>query len=295
MRDLPMESDEQIVPMVLARLDRAVRAYLGPEAREREQGEVERMLWERAADSTRGYGVRKAYLDALIELTASHRAVAKLEALLSADSVAGEPLRDATRWDIVTRLLELGAPGAERRLAEQAKRDTTPDGRRRAFIAAAGRPLPEAKRVYFVRYFSDSALNEDWAAASLGAFNALEHEALTFPYIRPALDSLPFIQANRRIFFLETWLGAFLRGQTGDSALRVVQQYLAEHPRLPQDLRRKLLQHLDELERTVRIRRRALSSTGSRAPANQLPASDPGLWTYESVQDARALPPAQQR
>ena len=105
-----------------------------------------------------------------------------------------------------------------------------------------------------MRYFADSTLNEEWASESLDEFNALEHETVTLPYLRPALDSLPFIQANRRIFFLESWLAAFLRGQTSDSALATVQRYLDDHPRLPEDLRRKVLQHTDELERTVRIR-----------------------------------------
>ena len=181
-------------------------------------------------------------------------ALAKLDRLLAADSVAGEPLRDPTRWDIVTALLALGAPEADRRLDGQRRRDTTADGRRQAFIAGAARPDAETKREYFIRYFADSTLNEEWASGSLGPFNALEHEGLTFPYLRPALDSLPFIQSHRRIFFLETWLAAFLRGQTGDSALRVVRGYLVRHPRLPPDLRRKVLQHMDELERTVRIR-----------------------------------------
>jgi aminopeptidase N len=185
--------------------------------------------------------------------------------LLSADSVAGEPLRDPTRWDIVTRLLELNAPEAQARLTQQAKHDTTADGQRLRFIAGAGEPSAKTKRLYFARYFADSALNEDWSTGSLGPFNALEHQALTFPYLAPALDSLPFIQAHRRIFFLETWLVAFLRGQSSDSALRVVQRYLETHPRLPIDLRRKVLQHMDELARTVRIREQAgRVSSGAR-------------------------------
>jgi aminopeptidase N len=254
LQQLPRETDEQIVPVVLGRLDRAVAAYLRSEARERVQAEVERVLWEGAGDTARSYGVRKAYVDAFIGLAESADGVDKLGGLLSADSVAGEALRDPTRWDIVTRLLELDAPQANPRLAQQEKRDTTADGRRLRFIAGAGRPSADTKRVYFIRYFADSALNEDWATGSLGPFNALEHQELTFPYLAPALDSLPFIQTHRRIFFLEGWLASFLRGQTGDSALRVVRRYLEEHPQLPRDLRRKVLQHMDELERTVRIR-----------------------------------------
>ena len=202
LRELPRETDEQIVPVILGRLDRAVGAYLLPAARDRVQTEVERVLWAGAADTTRPYGVRKAYVDAFIGLAASADGLARLEGLLSADSVAGEPLRDPTRWDIVTRLLELGAPSAEARYAAQERRDTTADGRRRAFVAAAGRPSAEIKREYFRRWFADSSLNEDWASGSLWPFNTLEQDSLSFPYVGPALDSLPFIQAHRRIFFL---------------------------------------------------------------------------------------------
>jgi len=255
-RELPQERDEQIVPVVLARLDRAMSAYLAPRARGVLQEDVERMLERGATDTALAYGVRKAYADAFIALAVSPRGVAAVDALLDADSLAGEPLRDPTRWDAVTRLLVLGAPSAEARLLAQARRDTTPDSRRQAFIAGAGRPQPTSKREYWTRYFADSTLNEEWAFGSLGPFNSLEHETATLPYLGPALDSLPFLQANRRIFFLESWLAAFLRGQTSDSALAVVRGYLAGREDLPLDLRRKVLQHLDELERTVRIRSR---------------------------------------
>jgi aminopeptidase N len=77
---------------------------------------------------------------------------------------------------------------------------------------------------------------------------------MTRAYLRPALDSLPFIQANRRIFFLGSWLGAFLGGPSDAAALDIVQQFLREHPTLPLDLRQKVLQNADELSRTVRIR-----------------------------------------
>ena len=254
--ELPRERDEQILPGLLARLGRAVAAYAGPVVRDSLRPEVERVLWAGADDAGRPYGVRKAFLDAFVNAAATPAAVARLTGLLDADSAAGEPLRDPLRWDIVTRLRVLGAADAESLATAQARRDSTPDGRRRAFTSGAARRSAETKAEYFRTYFADSTLNEDWATGSLGGFNALEHQALTLPYLRAALDSLPFIQANRRIFFLGSWLGSFLNGQTGDAALAVVRRYLAEHPRLPRDLRQKVLQSADELERTVRIRAR---------------------------------------
>ncbi|MGE0555805.1 MAG: M1 family metallopeptidase [Gemmatimonadales bacterium] len=256
LRELPRERDEQLVPSLLGRVDRAVSAYLSEADRRRLLASIERMLIAGASDAALGYGIRTAKLDALVGLAATPGGVAELRRLLAADSAAGEPVRDPTRWEIVTRLLALDQPDAERLLAAQAARDTTPDGRRRAFVAGAARPTAEVKRGYFERYFADRGLNEEWASASLSAFNEIGHQALTLGWLRPALDSLGYIQRHRRIFFLGSWLGAFLSGRTDPDGLLVVRGFLADHPDLPADLRRKVLQYADELERTVRIRAR---------------------------------------
>jgi aminopeptidase N len=254
--ELPAENDEQIVPALLGRLRRDLDAYL-PAARARAFGaEAETVLWAIAADTGRSYGIRRAALDAFVGIARTSSGVARLKTLLRADSAAGAPLRDPTRWSVVDRLLVLGDPEGEAALVAQAARDTTPDGRRRAFIAGAARPDSGVKAEYFRRWFADTALNEDWASGSLGTFNAIEHQTLTLRYVRPALDSLPYIQRNRRIFFLGSWLAAFLDGQTSPAALQVVRDYLRDHPDLPIDLRRKVLQYADELERTARIRAR---------------------------------------
>ena len=155
----------------------------------------------------------------------------------------------------MTPLVERGHPLADRRLASEARRDSTSEGRRRAFVAGAARGDFATKREYFTRYFSDTTLNEDWATASLGAFNAPAHDALTLPYLVPALDSLPWIQQNRRIFYLGSWLDAFIGGQQSAPALARLQSWLAAHPALAPDLRAKVLQSADELRRTVAIRR----------------------------------------
>ena len=254
--ELPREHDEQIFPNVLGRLTRALTTYLPDSTRDHVRPDVERMLWSGAANTGWSYGLRRASIDAFVGVAATPWGVSQLLALFSADSVAGEPMRDPTRWEIVNRLTVLDRPEAPGLLAEQSARDTTPDGRRRAFIAGAARRSRAVKREYFHRYFTDRTLNEDWVSGSLGAFNATEHATLTLPFLRPALDSLPYIQANRRIFFLGGWLGAFIGGQHDSEGLAVVRRYLADNPALAKDLRQKVLQAVDELERTVRIRKR---------------------------------------
>ncbi|MDP1891609.1 MAG: M1 family aminopeptidase, partial [Gemmatimonadaceae bacterium] len=136
-RDLPKESDEQSVPAQLGRLSRAMNAYLVDAARDSLLPRVEEFLWRGAGDTTRAYGIRRAYLDAFISISRSPAALDRLRGVLAADSAAGDAVKDPLRWDIVTHLTVHGAADAGAKLAAQMARDSTPDGRRRAFTVGA--------------------------------------------------------------------------------------------------------------------------------------------------------------
>jgi aminopeptidase N len=253
MRELPSETDEQIAPSIVGRMTTAVSRYLSPAQRDATVGRVESLLLAGASDSTRPYGIRKSELDAYIGIARTPEALARIRAWLDSASTAGLPLRQPTRWSIVTVLTARGAADARTLIAHEAARDSV-IGERRAFIAGAAQPSASVKAAYFDRYFHDQALNEDWVTASLGAFNNPDQSSITLPYLRTALDSLPWIQRNRRIFFLGSWLGSFVGGQRSAAALAQIDAFLADHPALPVDLRQKILQTRDDLERTVRIR-----------------------------------------
>jgi aminopeptidase N len=255
LRELPNEHDEQINAGIVGRLRRGLEAYVSAADRDALMPVAERLLLSVADDARRPYGIRKNQLDAFIDLATTPTAVARLDAWLDSTSGAGLPLRQPSRWSIVTHLVSIAAPTADGRLAQEEQRDTTAGGKRRAFVAGAARPRADTKRGYFERYFADRTLNEEWVTASLRAFNEPDQSALTREYLEPALDSLSWIQRNRRIFFLGSWLGAFIGGQQDEAALRTIDAYLATHHQLPLDLRQKVLQSRDELERTVRIRR----------------------------------------
>jgi aminopeptidase N len=251
---LPDEADEQIAARLMGQARHALDAYI-PASRSADlRRGAEALFLSRAEDTTLTYGLRKNYFDSYVAVARSPGAVARLGAWLDSANAARMPLRQPTRWSLVTTLIARGAPGAESRLAQEIARDTTTGGRRRAFMAGAAFARVDTKRAYFDRYFRDSTLNEEWVTASLGAFNVPDQSALTLAYLRPALDTLPWIQKNRRIFFLGSWLNAFMGGQRSADALAAVDRYLAEHPQLPRDLRLKVLQARDDLERTVRIR-----------------------------------------
>ncbi len=123
----------------------------------------------------------------------------------------------------------------------------------------AGAPDPAVKQTYFQQYLlspkDPGARPEDWLTQSLRPFNSWNQTPLTEAYVRRALDQLPEIKRDRKIFFLGVWLGDFLTDQTSPAAETAVQQWLAQ-PNLDADLRLKVLENNDEVERTIRIRQR---------------------------------------
>jgi aminopeptidase N len=256
------ERDEQIASRMLGRIIRVVRDYLMYDSIARDvdvlrPANVESLLLLAAQDMSRSYGLRKVFFDTYVSVASTPAALARLDAWLDSTHAAGEPLRQPSRWAIVTQLAAKDYRTARQRQSAEAERDTTTAAKRRAFIAGAAFPSAAVKRDYFERYFRDSTLNEDWVTSSLGAFNDPDQSALTLQYLRPALDTLPWIQKNRRIFFLGRWLEAFIGGHRSPEALAIVDAFLAENPGLPRDLRLKVLQARDDLERTVRIRSRS--------------------------------------
>ena len=78
---------------------------------------------------------------------------------------------------------------------------------------------------------------------------------MTAPYLRPALDALPQVKRERKIFFLLAWLNAFIDGQQSEAADKQVHEFL-QTASLDKDLRLKILEVVDELDRTVKIKAR---------------------------------------
>jgi aminopeptidase N len=254
LRSLPAERDEQIAAALIGRISVAIGRYGGEPTIQTQQPLFEGVLLRGATDTSLAYGQRKSQLDALISSARTPAALARIDQWLDSDSAAGLPLRQPTRWAVVNQLLAAGYHTGTQRMAAEAMRDSSSEGQRLRFVAGAAAPDATTKREYFTRWFGDSALNEEWVTSSLRTFHDSDHAGVTQQFLIPSLDTLPWIQRNRRIFFLGAWLGAAIGGQSSAESLQQIDAWLAAHPALAPDLRRKVLQARDELERTVRIR-----------------------------------------
>jgi aminopeptidase N len=256
----PQERDEIALAALLGHVQSAFRRYLSDAQRDALAPRLERLLAEGMREG--GPVTRRIlFFRALAALAWSEQGLAELKALLAGRAAGpGVALSSRDRYRLLTRLLLRGDAEAVRLLQAQAEADRSDDGRRYAFAAGAARADAQAKAALFRRMLEDATLPESWTEEALGALSAPEHAALTRPLFAEALARLTELKRSRKIFFVEHWLGAFVGGQLDAQALGEAQA--AARAALAPDLRRKLLENVDGLERAVRIRARYAASRG---------------------------------
>jgi aminopeptidase N len=253
---LPQERDEVTAQGVLSRVQTAFNRYLSDAQRQVVAPRLEQMLTDRMMNSETA-GLRITNFRALQSIAMTSEARETLKKILRGDvKIPGMQLRSRDRFDIITALLTRDDTDAPALLEAQSKADTTDDGRRYAYAAAAARKSPEIKRKYFAAFTTDPKLAESWIEASINPFNSIQQSELTLPYLEPALAELPALKRTRKIFFVNGWLAAFIGGQCNAEAQSTVKNFLQREQGLDRDLRLKVLEVTDNLERCVRIRKR---------------------------------------
>ena len=253
LRDLPTEKDESLAQSIIGRTIGALHRYVSPEVRTQLAPKMEALATDQMLHST-SQDMRITWFRAFRGVAETDKARGELKDMLTGKlTVPGVELRPLDRWNIVESLVAQNDSDATAVLAEEEKRDPSGDGKKYAYMAAAARPDAETKKHYFDEYLHDAARPEDWIEISLGSFNWWNQSDLTLPYLGPALDALPQVKRERKIFFMLAWLNAFIGGQQSAAAQKQVHDFL-KTAALDKDLRLKILEVVDELDRTVKIR-----------------------------------------
>lgn len=252
---LPHERDETLLRSTAGHTLTALHRYVNEDARRQFVPAFETMADSRMLRSTQ-QDLRILWFRTLRAAAETPAGRGYLKDLLNGKSaVPGVELRQLDRWNLVTALIALDDPEAEAVFRAEQQRDHTGDGLKYSYVAAAARPDSQNKQHYFHDYLHDPQRPEDWIAESLGAFNYWNQSPLTEPFLKPALEALPRIKRERKIFFLMAWLDAFIGGQQSPAAQAQVHEFLRTAD-LDRDLRLKILQAVDELDRTVKIRQK---------------------------------------
>jgi aminopeptidase N len=269
-KQAPDERDDVMLAFVLARAQTAFTRFLSAAQQRALAPRLEGLLREGMLNAATP-GQRITYFRTYREVARSPAALDDLNDILAGKlQVPGMTLRTRDRFDIIRALVAAGDARAPELLRKQSEADRTDDARRYAYAAGAAAPDASVKKRYFGQFVGDRELAESWIEAGFGPFNTPQQAALTLPYLEPALAELPTLKRTRKIFFVNGWLAAFIGGQCDARAAGVVRDFLARNPALDRDLRLKVLEAADGLERCVRVRARFAAETPDAARRDKI-------------------------
>jgi aminopeptidase N len=274
-KNVGTEKDEMIVSAILSRTNTAFAYYLDEKTRNELSPKLENVLFERMKNAET-LGQRITFYRAFLNVANSLAARKALKDILRGERyiVAGTfqritetpkgaafvpslpELRTKDKFDIVTKLFILNDPDAPKLLEDLRKTETSDDAKRYAYAARAGIATAENKAKYFNDFVANKDISESWIESAFIPFNSTKHSDLTIQYLEKALAELPNLKRNRKIFFVNGWLSGFIGGQKSEEALGIVNKFLADNPKLDKDLRLKILENVDVIERAVKIRKR---------------------------------------
>ncbi len=278
-KNINVETDESTIQTLLGRVSTAMNYYISEggnthevsvsladkkdtltnvrvSASERDELalQIEKLLINKI-ETAQSVGQKITYFRALQSIGSSEQTKQLFKDLLNGKSrLKDVELKTKDKFDLVTRLIILGDKDALDILANLEKNNTDDAAKRYAYAARAGIATAENKAKYWKDFTENKDLSESYIENAFNVWNTTRHAELTLPYLEKALAELPNLKKNRKIFFVNGWLAAFIGGQKSAEALAIVSKFLVDNSNLDKDLRLKILENSDNLERAVKIR-----------------------------------------
>ena len=170
-------------------------------------------------------------------------------------SEASHPLLSENDYMTLAWELAIRNPHLQQEIiATQSARIFNPDRKRQfEFIARATTPdTLEQEQLFHSLLQAENRRTEPWALRTLGYLCHSTREEQAVKYIRPALDSLKYIQRTSDIFFPQNWTRTLLGSRHSAEALNEVNKFFEENPDYPALLKSKILQASWSLHRRSR-------------------------------------------
>ena len=250
------ESDILNKERILRDAQQVFWSFFSEEKRKRFYSDIESILWESLLKEETP-GIKTSLFRTYASMSVTEAALAKLYDIWKHMELPGSIKLSET--DLINLSCELALKNPDLYpdiLESQLNRITNADRKENfRFIIPALSPDSELRDDFFESL--KDPLNRKAEPRVLQALHWLHHPLRakeSEKYIRPSLDILQEIQITGDIFFPKNWLDATLGGHQRAEARKIVEDFLAEHPDYPDNLKGKILQSSDILFRITRHR-----------------------------------------
>ena len=168
-----------------------------------------------------------------------------IEQLYSTWSSQSDPLLNEHDYMDMAYWLAIVKPDQWQQILDTQRERLNTDLLRQEFdyVSQACTPDVEKQRELFNRLLQpENRQREPWALQALSLLSSEVREPANLEFITASLESLEYIQQTSDIFFPGNWMKSLLSDHQSPEALRLVKQFLDEHPSFPHYLRNKVLE-----------------------------------------------------
>jgi len=255
LRHAGAETEIEVLESLLAQAAHAVSVYGDPGNREPAGRALADASLEAARSAEAGSDHQLAWARSFISAARSSEHLRMVRGLLEASEVLeGLAVDTDLRWHIVGALATAGEASPEDIEAEL-QRDPTDRGARLAASAGASRPAAEAKSEAWTTILEDRHPTLAMLMSIMQGFQRPEQEALLLPYRDGYFEALGRVWEERELpTALAVGERLYPHHVVEDRTVEMTDEYLA-HDRVPQPIRRLLLEGRDGVLRTLRARR----------------------------------------
>ena len=251
---LPSEADEQVTQLLLGYVQNVYWRLLPSVERGRRGPGVELALWRGARESATPT-LRGAYFSAWRGVVETADGVARVRRIWAGEEAAPVPIAEPDRTRLAATLALREVDGWRQLLEQEEAQITNPDRKARFGFVRPALSNDPTDRERFFQSLADPANreHEPWVVEALGYLNHPLRADHARQFITPSLDLLEEVQRTGDIFFPGAWVDATLSGHNRPEAAETVRDFLDAHPDYPVQLRRKIQQASDMVERSARI------------------------------------------
>ena len=254
LRALTHESDGEILEAGLRRVASVLSRYVSDAKR---AGTVRHAFAtaQSVLDTTLpGSDLRLHWSRGIIGLVGTREDAAKLKTWLD-DAPASINVDQGMRWRILARAAAFDLPGTVERIAQERKRDPSDRGAKMSFACEAAFGDSSNKQAVFER-FVQATESHDLLKSAMPLFFWAHQRTQLAPLARRWLDVLPALSKSADFEYLSRGFARSLAPHCvcDDALLQAGQELLQSLSADQAPLRRILLEELDEMQRTLRLR-----------------------------------------
>ncbi|MBK8501500.1 MAG: peptidase M1 [Saprospiraceae bacterium] len=247
---------EEFNPLILeyltGRLQTVFWIFLNATSRSLFLQETESILYNGMLH-TNDPSLQRSYYDAYSNIAMSEQAVNNLRKILNDQLPQFTlPIFENDKISLTLALLLRDVGDAPAIIETQLANIENPDNRKRFEFILPAVSMDSSKRDQFFQDLLkvENRNQEPWVSEALSYLHHPLMANQSVKYLRPSLEIIEEIKATGDIFFPKSWLDATLGGHCSPMAGKIVHGFLSDYPKLPSDLRNKILQSADLLFRS---------------------------------------------